>query len=161
MSARGAVRRPFICGTNRPARRRRSFGHRHDFALPMNFPSRSLSLAFAVLFSGLGGITARAADPLTRISEFRAWPREVTARTLPVQVRGVVTWQDKRGRLTLQDDTAGVFVNLAEAQNRHLWQGDDAILERIREGLEFEVEAISDPGGYAPVLLPRALRILG
>ncbi len=124
-------------------------------------PPRRLLLTFGLLIVGQGVVLTRAAEAPTRIADYRALSREVAAQALPVRVRGVVTWQDKRGRFTVQDDTAGVYVNVAEAQKRKIWQGDDSIVQNIHEGLELEIEAISDPGGYAPVLLPRNLRALG
>lgn len=102
-----------------------------------------------------------AAEPLTRIAEVRVLPREEAARALPVRVRGVVTWQGRRDYLTVQDESAGIWVNFGEARQRRLWAGDEAALAQIREGLEVELEGVSDSGGYAPVILPRALRILG
>lgn len=121
-------------------------------------PPRRLLLTFGLLIVGQGVVLTRAAEAPTRIADYRALSREVAAQALPVRVRGVVTWQDRRGRFTVQDDTAGVYVNVAEAQKRKIWQGDDSIVQNIHEGLELEIEAISDPGGYAPVLLPRNLR---
>ncbi len=103
----------------------------------------------------------RAAEPITRIADIRSLSRAELDQARSVRVHGVVTWQSGRGQYTVQDDTAGVLVNLAEARKRQLWRGDDAIIDHIREGLELDVEAVSDPGGYAPLLLPNTLRILG
>jgi signal transduction histidine kinase len=116
--------------------------------------------AFALLAAG-GGSDAVAAEPLTPIADIRALSREAAAQARPVRVRGVVTWQDQRERFTAQDDTGGVWVSVAEARRRQLWQGDDTIIAQVREGIEVEIEAVSDPGGFAPVLLPRTLRIVG
>ena len=121
-----------------------------------------LVFAASVLLAGRGGSGAVAAvEPLTPIADIRSLSREEASRARPVRVRGVVTWQDKRERFTAQDDSGGVWVSVAEARRRQLWQGDDAIIARVREGLEVEIEAVSDPGGYAPVLLPKTLRIVG
>jgi len=123
---------------------------------------RQVVLAASALLAGGGGVVAAAAaEPLTRIADVRSLSRDEAAQARPVRVHGVVTWRDVAGQLTVQDDTAGVWVNIDEARKRQLWRGDDTIVAEVREGLELEIEAVSDPGGYGPVLLPKTLRIVG
>lgn len=118
-------------------------------------------LAAAWLAAGASGSGVRAAEVPTPIAEIRALSREAAAQARHVRVRGVVTWQDNRERFTAQDDSGGVWVSVGEARRRQLWQGEDAAVARIREGIVVEIDAVSDPGGFAPVLLPTALRIAG
>jgi hypothetical protein len=55
--------------------------------------------------------------PLTRIAEVRARFREEVARTRPVRVSGVVTWRAAGGdQLTVQDETAGIWIAIVRAQ---------------------------------------------
>ncbi len=106
------------------------------------------------------GQTVFSAEPLTRIADIRLLPREKAGLALPVKVRGVVTWKNEKENLTIQDDSAGIWISLVEARERELWKGGDAILGKVREGMEVEIEGRSDPGGYATLILPETLRIL-
>ena len=122
----------------------------------------ALVVASALWLGGGELDAASVGEPLTQIADVRSLSRDAAAKALPVQVRGVVTWRGGiGGQLTVQDDTGGVWVNIEEARKRQLWHGEESVLAQIREGLELEIDAVSDPGGYAPVLLPRSLRIAG
>lgn len=99
--------------------------------------------------------------PLTRVADIRLLPREKASEAVPIKVRGVVTWRASRDNLTLQDETAGIWVDLVEARNRKLWKSGWAVVDRLREGVEVEITGQSHPGGYAPQILPETLRILG
>ena len=147
----------------------------HDFALMMtrlpaeprslrDSPSRHLVrillVVFAVWIVHLGE-TAGAQQPLSRIADIRLLPREKAVLGLPVKVRGVVTWRNEKENLTIQDDSAGIWISLVEGRERQLWRGDDAVLEKVREGMEVEIEGRSDPGGYATLILPETMTIIG
>ncbi len=108
-----------------------------------------------------GGILATAAEPLTRIADVRVLTREQAAEAQAVHVRGVVTWSSSSETFVIQDDSAGIWVSLQDARSRKRWRGDDLAAEQIREGMEVEIEGVSDRGGYAPVILPVTLRVLG
>jgi signal transduction histidine kinase len=116
------------------------------------------TIAGAVLFLAR---PLSAAEPITSIADVRSLPREEAARALPARVRGVVTWQGGRDYVTVQDDTGGIWANFGEARQRRIWTGDETTLAQLHVGREVEIEGVSDPGGYAPVILPRALRLLG
>ena len=117
-------------------------------------------VALAVLAGPMQRI-ALAEEPLTRIGEVRLMSREQTGLALPVRMRGVVTWWNGRDNLTVQDDSGGIWIEFAEARNRGVWRGDNSILDKALEGIEVEIEGRIDPGGYAPMILPASLRILG
>ncbi len=106
-------------------------------------------------------IAATANPPLLHIGEVRALSREDAAKLLPVRVQGVVTWRGLRDQIIVQDDTGGCWLDLAEARARGIWTADDSTLDAIRVGRVLAIEAVSGPGGYAPVLLPKALRVVG
>lgn len=107
------------------------------------------------------GEMAWSAEPLTRIADIRLLPREKAVEALPVKVRGVVTWRNEKENLTIQDESAGIWISLVEARERELWKGDDSVLGELREGMEVEIEGRSDPGGYATLILPETLTITG
>ena len=120
-----------------------------------------ITLGSALLFGWGALVAAGAAETLTRIADVRSLTREEAARGLPALVRGVVTWRGGPDELTVQDASAGIWINLGEARKRRLWVGDEATLALVHEGSEVEIDGSSDAGGYAPVIFPRTLRILG
>ena len=89
---------------------------------------------------------------LTQIIQIRGLAPAQAAWKYPVHVRGVVTslWKDYKS-LFVQDDTAGIFV-AAESFNLDTnWNVGD----------EVEIDGITDPGGYAPIIMADAGRVLG
>jgi signal transduction histidine kinase len=104
---------------------------------------------------------AAVSDPITQIGVLRAMPRELSSKSLPVHVRGVVTFHGPREQITLQDETGGSWLLIAEARRDKFLVTDDATLKSIRVGHVLDVEGVSDPGSYAPGIRPRKVRILG
>jgi len=126
-------------------------------------PCSTLSKRWRGLFlAGLAcAIPLRAAEPLTSIAEVRLLSREEAAKGVPVLVRGIVTWRNGTATMTVQSESAGIWVSPEGAHGRGIWRGDESVLRNIREGMEIEIEGRSDPGGYAPQILPTKIRILG
>lgn len=114
-----------------------------------------------VLLAGWPGTGVASAEVITRISDVRTLPRLEAAKALPVRLRGVVTWTDHVNHFTVQDESAGIWVNGQEAKNQGLWATDPAIVRNVHEGLEVEIEGVTHAGGYVPVVVPRTLTILG
>ncbi len=76
---------------------------------------------------------------------------EEARRRYPVRVPGVVTFCDESiGQLFIQDETGGIFVEIA---------GDYGF--RMRSGQLLAIEGVSAPGGFAPDIEPRQIRLLG
>jgi len=102
--------------------------------------------------------------PLTRIADLRVMSRAALSEHPAVRIRGVITWigsMTTRGALTVQDDSGGIWVNFEWARERHVWKGDTAMPDSLREGLEIEMVGVLDPGGFAPVMVPDSVRVLG
>ena len=76
-----------------------------------------------------------------------------------VRVRGVVTWRDD-WNFVLQEGDGGIFVNFYRARKRGLIQ-DASFLDNVIPGVEVEVEGRLVPAGFAPALLPTAIRVIG
>jgi signal transduction histidine kinase len=95
----------------------------------------------------------------TRIAEVRALPAEELASHPEVRLRGVVT-RATPSSLFVQDDTAGIYVNIARALSRGVMDRGWA-RPTVPLGSEVEIEGVGDPGGYSPIILPRAYRVLG
>lgn len=127
----------------------------------MKTPRPSFPLAAALFIAAVFSRTAGAAEPIVNIGEVRSLSSDDAAKSPRVHVRGVVTWRGLREQLIVQDDTGGCWLEMSEARSRRLWTADDAIFDSIRVGHVLEIEGVGGPGGYAPVILPSALRIVG
>jgi diguanylate cyclase (GGDEF)-like protein len=82
-------------------------------------------------------------------------PTDVQAQqALPVHLKGVVTYYDPYRRayafLFLHDATGGIFITLPARP-----------LLPYRQGSLIEVEGVSDPGNYAPIVRMTSIRLLG
>ena len=104
--------------------------------------------------------TAQERSPLSRIAEIKELPLAEAASAVPVRLRATVTYRDG-SHFTIQDSSGGIFVELSLARTRKVWQGDEAEMSRLQAGSLIELDALTDRGGFAPMLLPRTLRILG
>lgn len=125
----------------------------------MNFKRKTIQLmlpcaavmALAVLFSG----NIRAADqpPLQELhtaAEVRRLTPEQAARHYPVHIRGVITAfdQSKFARF-VQDETAGIYL------------GDPGNLPALNPGDVVEIQGVTYPGDYAPILQPSQIIPVG
>lgn len=95
---------------------------------------------------------------LVSIASVMAAPLPDTAH--PVRIRGIVTWRRGNGMI-VQDDSAGIWIEVADARRAGYWQAEGDPSPDIREGVEVEIEGRSNQGGYAPNILPETMRILG
>jgi signal transduction histidine kinase len=69
----------------------------------------------------------------------------------PVQVRGVITYvAEDAGHLFVQDETGGIFVEI----HGHYGFG-------MNTGQVLAIEGVSAPGGFAPDIVPRRIRLEG
>lgn len=91
---------------------------------------------------------------LTGISQVRRLTAAEAERRLPVRVRGVVTFAhrgDEGGYgLFVQDESAGIFVNDRRPESETCQAGDWV-----------EVEGVSGPGFYAPLIELKGMRVVG
>ena len=73
-----------------------------------------------------------------------------SAKSLPVRIRGVVTFFDS-GLYSrfIQDATAGIY--FSELTN----------LPALQAGQEIEIEGATSPGEYAPIIVPTRVQVLG
>jgi len=77
-----------------------------------------------------------------------------------VRIRGVVTWRRGNGMI-VQDDSAGIWLEVADAKRAGYWQAAGDPPANIHEGIEVEVEGWSNQGGFAPNILPERIRAIG
>lgn len=91
------------------------------------------------------------APPLvfTRIQSIRELSPQEAARNYPVHIRAVVTHYDRDFRnLFVQDATAGIYVDTDRPLS-------------IERGQEIDVDGVTGPGDFAPVIRKPTLRVIG
>ena len=110
----------------------------------------------AMLFSALlcsGQSWAADAPGFTNViqtaAEVRSLTSEQAARHLPVKLRGVVTFFDRNIFIQIiQDDTAGIYLPTNN-------------LPSLSAGQLVEVEGVTSPGEFAPVVTAQRITVLG
>ena len=96
-------------------------------------------------------VASAQAATLTNAAQVRALTREDAARQMQVRLRGVVLDEAGQGEgVVIQDETAGVYLMAA-----------NTVVSKIRRGDLIEVEGVSDPGGFAPMVRLQKYRKLG
>lgn len=141
---------------------------------PQSFPiskmTRRNQWSFAVLLCVAAASFVTAAQesdespaPLTRVEDIRALSRAEAARALPVRLRGVVTWQDAAARpaFFLHDGASSIWVDRSTALSRTIWRGGELAREESAIGAVVELEGVTDPGGYAPCVVPLRFQRVG
>ncbi len=87
---------------------------------------------------------------LTTIERVRDLSAAQAALSYPVRLRGVVTYYNSQWRhFFLQDSTAGIFVDSAGQLND------------LHVGQEVQVNGITAPGNYAPIIVQPRIELLG
>ncbi|MFM1996272.1 MAG: hypothetical protein RLZZ111_659 [Planctomycetota bacterium] len=123
------------------------------------------ALAGAVVWEMIGATRcASAADdpgagngltPIADVIDFA--PLEGRAEVL---VEGVVTLKLGEG-LVVQDDSAGVWIDVTQARRLDRLETELAAVLAIREGELIEVAGLAKRGGYAPTIVPTRIRVRG
>src|SRR5262245_22607964 len=90
-------------------------------------------------------------DPvITRVDEIRRLTPDDAAKGHPVRIRGVVTMDAPAPDFFVQDSTAGIYV-----------EGNSFLKFPHALGDLVEVEGITGPGKFAPVIRERQFRVIG
>ena len=113
--------------------------------LLMALPARATAQAPAAAEAEPRGV-------ITSAREVKRLTPEQARSGQPVRLRGVVVYYDQQGfvDLIVHDGTAGIY--LADTKDKRL---------RVRPGDLVEVDGVSGPGDYAPVVRMTALRVVG
>lgn len=125
-----------------------------------------LSVLCALAWCGhVWGADADATPVLARIADIRALSRAEAQKAVPVKVRGVVTLSDGASGapewLVLDDGDQSIWVHMALARRQHVWEGSAKEVALITPGDVLEMDGVSHPGSYAPIILPRRLARVG
>ena len=87
---------------------------------------------------------------LTTVAAVRSLSAAEAGRHYPVKLHGVVSFYDETLFLRfIQDETAGIYL-LANTN-----------LPPLLSGQEVEVEGVTGPGEYAPVIMPTSVKVVG
>lgn len=123
--------------------------------------STAVCLAAAML--ACCGAVACCDDGFMPIADVKNLSADEFDRGSPIRIRGVVTWhwQPQRVHLMVQDDSAGIWINVKQAFESGLWQGTAEDLAVIEVGSEVEIDGVVNRGGFAPTVLPRQIRAVG
>ncbi len=117
------------------------------------------------VFLPLGLALVCQAEPLvlTKVEQIRALSREEAAKAHPVKLRGVVTWRDSDSRpsFSVHDGKQNIWVDRPTATRRGAWRGGDISATECAIGSIVEIEGTTDPGGYAPCIVPHSFRRIG
>jgi signal transduction histidine kinase len=121
---------------------------------------RAFVIAVALLgAAGRPQVAPGSDDATARIADIRALPTADLAAHPQVRIRGVVT-RSRESSLFVQDESAGIYVNIARSIIRGVMPRDDPRPE-VPLGSEIEITGVADPGSYSPIILPRKLTVLG
>lgn len=112
---------------------------------------------------GGDGQPEAAADGTMTILDASRLPSAGAANARPVRIRGVVTWrwQEWLAHCIVQDETGGIWINIASAREQKICADSRADVEAIGVGDEVEIEGTLERGGYAPNVLPITIRKVG
>ncbi len=100
------------------------------------------------------------AEPLTRVAEIRGLSREDAAKAIPVKFAGVVTyvgWEN----FVVHDGETSIFADFRFSKAKGHWLDAIPDLSKLQPGDGVEVEGLSDPGGFSPMVLVTKFRRIG
>jgi len=105
-------------------------------------------------------LSASAIEPLKDVQQIRALTREQAARALPVKLSGVVVYVGATD-LVLHDGKASIYLDFVFAQKHGVWQGALPDFTKFNTGTGVEIEGVTDPGGFSPMVMVAKFKSLG
>ncbi len=123
----------------------------------MNLSAWLLVFALSIVGSAIGMSTKQ---PITEVEKIRTLSREEAARALPVRLTGAVTycgWEN----LVVHDGQSSVFVDFRFSKSQGHWSGPIPDLSLLEPGAGVEIEGVTDPGGFSPMVLAVKFRRIG
>ena len=144
--------------------------HAGSSAFPASRSLAGCAMLCRWLFPGMAIVTAlfawmpaawAEATEISRIADIRALSPGAAAKSPLVRVKGTITFRYTANSWSIQDESAGIWVSASRAREKGVWEGDAAVEEKVSVGSVVEIEGVADPGGFAPTILPRTIRIVG
>jgi len=125
------------------------------FTAKAGFPWRLAALLALLLWAPVDAWSAD--EPLTSIAAIRRLPREVAAKALAVELKGVCLWCDITGHFVISDGKESIWVSALYGAN-HGFYPRIADSRSIKPGAWLEVNGVTNEGGYAPIIFPVAIQ---
>jgi signal transduction histidine kinase len=119
---------------------------------------RPLLAVFAALVCV--GPFASAAEPLTTARSILDLSREAAKQAVPVMLKGIVVYSGWDA-IVVHDGQASVYADFHFAREKGIWQEEIPGFGVIPPGTVVEVEGVTDPGGFSPMVLVKSYRALG
>src|SRR6266704_6872580 len=94
--------------------------------------------------------SSKTAAPLTHANQIRRLTAEQASQEYPVRIRGVITEDVPSPDFFVQDSTAGIYV-----------EGSNSPVFEHHLGDLVEIEGVTGPGKFAPVIREQTFRVLG
>jgi len=110
----------------------------------------SVLLGYGLTMAARAQTAAKPLPVLTRAGQIRSLSPEQASLGYPVRLRGVITMDAPTPDFFVQDATAGIYV-----------EGNAALKYPHTLGQEVEVEGVTGPGKFAPVIREQSSRLLG
>lgn len=126
----------------------------------MGFKIMRMLLFMVMLIEALAGVRASVVESLIQVEQIRSLSREEAARVLPVKLSGVVVYQGA-SNLVLHDGKASIFLDFGFAQAQGVWKDPLPDLSQLKPGTGLEIEGVTDPGGFSPMVLVAKFKSLG
>jgi signal transduction histidine kinase len=120
---------------------------------------RRLFMVLLCLLAAVAAACTATADDVQPIIKLRSLPPATVAKEPMASVRGVVTWR-QGPNFIMQDGAAAIFINLYESRRRGLTPLR-VPAPTVIPGAKLEVAGRLAAGGFAPILLPTEIRVLG
>jgi signal transduction histidine kinase len=122
---------------------------------------RYFLLLILVTCGGVGGLAADpAVEPITSVAKIRSLSREEAAKALPVKLSGVVTYLGWE-HFVIHDGDASVFADFRYSRLKGFWKGPKPDMAAREAGAGVEIEGVTDPGGFSPMVLVTQYRRIG
>ncbi len=101
-------------------------------------------------------------NPLEQVAKIRSLSREEATKRRPVKLKGTVVYKARGGRtFIIHDGTEGISVHLFRAKELGVWKGGRPRESENEVGALIEIEGVTGPAGYSPVIIPERFRRLG
>ena len=118
------------------------------------------NVCLLLLVLGNGNPVYAAPEPIRHFAGIRALSRDFAAMALPVEIEGVIIWSTP-GSFVVNDGTCGLYVTFGDARAAGLWNQEVPAVEARPTGTKVKIRGVTNPGGFAPVVLPFAIEYLG
>lgn len=111
-----------------------------------------------------------ASPGVSNVADLISTPRRSTASKRQIRIRGTISvvggmlgdveTNPKDKSFCLEDETAGIWIRVKQAVAKGQLE-DTTVLKDLQAGIDVEIEGSLHPGGFAPVVLPRKITVLG